>query len=131
MLRVCVCVIQVIGSVQTVLKTQYGTTYTGANASKYVADIAFVGTVVGQLAFGFLADRWSRTNTLLISTSILIVFTALAAGSYFKGQAVGLFNILAAWRFFVGIGIGGAQCKIPHPLIRSLFPTFDDWTGIS
>ncbi|KAL5086182.1 MFS general substrate transporter [Trichoderma afarasin] len=97
----------VIGSVNTVLKLQYGEVYTSSNASKYVSDIAFVGTVVGQLLFGFLADRWSRSNSLLVSTIILIVFTALATGSYYHGDAVGMFNMLTAWRFFVGIGIGG------------------------
>lgn len=97
----------VIGSVNTVLKLEYGTVYTDSNASKYVSDIAFVGTVVGQLFFGFLADRWSRSNSLLVSTVILIVFTALATGSYYHGDAVGMFNMLTAWRFFVGIGIGG------------------------
>jgi MFS family permease len=78
-----------------------------------VSDIAFAGTVVGQLVFGFLADHWSRTNTLMVSTVILIIFTALAAGSYWHGQAVGMFNMLTAWRFFVGIGIGGRfHCSI-------------------
>ena len=43
----------------------------------------------------------------MVSTVILIIFTALAAGSYYKGEAIGLFNILTAWRFLVGIGIGG------------------------
>ena len=65
---------------------------------------------MGQLLFGYLADNWSRKNSLLVSTVILIVFTALAAGSYYKGQPVGMFNMLAAWRFFVGIGIGGTHC---------------------
>lgn len=102
----------VIGSVNTVLKLQYGTVYTSSNASKYVSDIAFAGTVVGQLLFGFLADRWSRNNSLLVSTAILVVFTALAAGSYYHGDAVGMFNMLTAWRFFVGIGIGGSLHRI-------------------
>ncbi|CVK95466.1 related to GIT1-Glycerophosphoinositol transporter also able to mediate low-affinity phosphate trans [Fusarium mangiferae] len=97
----------VIGSVNTTLKRQYGDVYANSNAFKYVSDIAFAGTVVGQLVFGFLADHWSRTNTLMVSTVILIIFTALAAGSYWHGQAVGMFNMLTAWRFFVGIGIGG------------------------
>lgn len=97
----------VIGSVNTVLKLQYGDVYTTSTASKYVADIAFAGTVVGQLLFGFLSDHWSRTNSLLISTIILIVFTALATGSYFQGEPVGMFTMLTIWRFFVGIGIGG------------------------
>ncbi|UPK95683.1 hypothetical protein LCI18_006618 [Fusarium solani-melongenae] len=97
----------VIGSVNTTLKIQYKDVYVNSNAFKYVADIAFAGTVVGQLIFGFLADHWSRTNTLMVSTVILIIFTALAAGSYWHGEPVGMFNMLTAWRFFVGIGIGG------------------------
>ncbi|KAF5516658.1 Glycerophosphodiester transporter GIT2 [Colletotrichum siamense] len=97
----------VIGSVTTILALQYGDLYKNSNAKKYVGDIAFAGTVVGQLAFGWLADHWSRTNSLLVSTIILVVFTALAAGSYYRGDDIGMFNILAAWRFFVGIGIGG------------------------
>ncbi|KAH8903441.1 major facilitator superfamily transporter [Coniochaeta sp. PMI_546] len=97
----------VIGSVSTVLSYQYGKTYSTSTAKKYVGDIAFAGTVVGQLLFGWLSDHWSRTNSLLVSTVILIIFTALAAGSYYHGDDVGMFNILTAWRFFVGIGIGG------------------------
>ncbi|KAM4067056.1 major facilitator superfamily protein [Hirsutella rhossiliensis] len=97
----------VIGSVNTVLKLQYGNVYKDSPAAKHVADIAFAGTVVGQLVFGFASDRWSRSNSLVVSTVILVVFTALTAGSYYRGEPVGMFNMLAAWRFFVGIGIGG------------------------
>jgi MFS family permease len=44
----------------------------------------------------------------MVSTVILFVFTALAAGSYgINGGTVSMFNFLTAWRFFVGIGIGG------------------------
>lgn len=89
------------------LAIQYGPTYDNSTAKKYVSDIAFAGTVVGQLAFGWLSDHWSRTNSLLISTVILVVFTALAAGSYYHGDAVGMFNILTAWRFFVSCSLIG------------------------
>ncbi|RCI10016.1 hypothetical protein L249_8695 [Ophiocordyceps polyrhachis-furcata BCC 54312] len=97
----------VIGSVNTVLKIQYGDVYKSSPAASYVAGIALAGTVVGQLFFGFASDRWSRSNSLVASTVILIVFTALAAASYYRGDAVAMFSMLAAWRFFVGIGIGG------------------------
>ncbi|KAI1741628.1 putative MFS phospholipid transporter [Xylaria scruposa] len=97
----------VIGSVNTVFSYQYGDLYSDSQPAKVVSAIAFAGTVVGQLIFGYTSDRWSRTNSLLVSTVILIVFTALAAGSYYHGDPVGMFNILTAWRFFVGIGIGG------------------------
>ncbi|KLU89236.1 MFS phospholipid transporter Git1 [Magnaporthiopsis poae ATCC 64411] len=97
----------VIGSVSTVLGKQYGSAYTDSSAKKVVSAIAFAGTVVGQLLFGWLSDHWSRRNSLLVSTIILIVFTALATGSYWYGEAAGMFSMLTAWRFFVGIGIGG------------------------
>ncbi|KAH6696785.1 major facilitator superfamily domain-containing protein [Plectosphaerella plurivora] len=97
----------VIGSVNTVLAYQYGEIYTKSTAARNVSSIAFAGTVVGQLIFGYLSDRWSRSNALLLSTVILVLFTALATGSYFKGEAAGMFAMLTAWRFFVGIGIGG------------------------
>jgi MFS family permease len=106
--------IKVIGSVNTILKLQYKTVYTKSNAAKYVADIAFAGTVVGQLIFGFTSDHWSRTNSLMVSTLILIVFTALATGSYYKGDPVGMFNMLTAWRFLVGVGIGGMRNVAEH-----------------
>ncbi|KAF6784611.1 major facilitator superfamily transporter [Colletotrichum sojae] len=97
----------VIGSVTTTLALQYGDLYKDSEAKKFASNIAFVGTVVGQLIFGWLADKWSRTNSLIVSTVILVVFTALATGSYYHGDAIGMFNMLATWRFFVGIGIGG------------------------
>ncbi len=92
---------QVIGSVGAILAREYGSTWSDSPAKKVVSAIAFAGTVVGQLAFGYLADGWSRTGSLLVSTNILIIFTALAAASYYYGDAVGMFNMLAAWRFFV------------------------------
>jgi MFS family permease len=58
--------------------------------------------------FGYLSDKWSRKNALLLSTVILIVFAALAAGSYgYHGSLQGMFAALTAYRFLVGIGIGG------------------------
>ncbi|KAK8018192.1 hypothetical protein PG991_007382 [Apiospora marii] len=97
----------VIGSVSPIFAQLYGDEWSNSNAKHFVNDIAFAGTVVGMLIFGYTSDHWSRTGSLLVSTLILIIFTALAAASYWHGEAIGMFNILTAWRFFVGIGIGG------------------------
>jgi MFS family permease len=59
---------QVIGSVNTMLRLIYGDAYTSNNVQSNVASIAFAGTVLGHLVFGVLSDRWSRKNSLLIST---------------------------------------------------------------
>ena len=77
----------VIGSVNTMLKILYKDDYVKSHAQNNVSSIAFVGTVVGQLIFGYLSDHWSRRHSLLISTFILIVFAALGAGSYGAGAA--------------------------------------------
>ncbi|MCJ1483395.1 hypothetical protein MMC06_003562 [Schaereria dolodes] len=98
----------VIGSVSTILSTIYPTEYKLSPARSNVSSITFVGTVVGQLAFGWLSDNYSRKWALLISTFLLILFAALGAGSYgYHGSTYGLFAALTAWRFFLGIGIGG------------------------
>lgn len=98
---------RVIGQVNTMLGKIYGDIYNNSSAKKNVASIAFAGTVVGQLFFGWMSDHYSRKWALMISTCILILFAALSAGSYgYHGSANGLFAALTAYRFLIGIGIG-------------------------
>ncbi|KAK5163918.1 glycerophosphoinositol permease [Saxophila tyrrhenica] len=97
----------VIGPVNTILSTLYPVKYAQSSAVSNVTSIAFAGTVLGQLVFGYTSDSWSRKWTLLVSTVILIVFAALGAGSYGAGGSVsGLLAALTAYRFLLGIGIG-------------------------
>ncbi|KAI5852141.1 major facilitator superfamily domain-containing protein [Tricharina praecox] len=98
----------VIGQVGVMLSTIYPDEYTGSKAQSNVSSIAFAGTVVGQLAFGYVADHYTRKLAMTISAVILIVFAALCTGSYGAGGSVdGLFTMLVVCRFFLGIGIGG------------------------
>jgi MFS family permease len=60
-----------------------------------------------MLVFGYTSDKWSRRNSLLVATVIMIVFTALCAGAYGGGTLTGMIAALTAFRFLVGIGIGG------------------------
>ncbi|TKA82845.1 hypothetical protein B0A55_00996 [Friedmanniomyces simplex] len=84
------------------LETDHG------SAAQNVSSIAFAGTVIGQLVFGYTSDHYSRKWSLLVSTVILFVFAALCAGSYGAGGSQqGLFAALTAFRFLLGIGIGG------------------------
>ena len=90
------------------LKKIYGNTYKHSNAQSNVSSITFAGTVVGMLFFGYTSDHFSRKWSLLYSTLLVILFAALAAGSYGAGGSTGgLFAALAAYRFLLGIGIGG------------------------
>ncbi|KAK4615575.1 Glycerophosphocholine permease GIT4 [Fulvia fulva] len=98
----------VIGAVNTCLSRIYGTQYTSSSFKHNVSSIAFAGTVVGQLVFGYTSDNYSRKWSLVVSTIILFIFAALCAGSYGAGgSAQGLFAALTAYRFLLGIGIGG------------------------
>ncbi|CAG7942420.1 unnamed protein product [Penicillium salamii] len=99
---------QIIGPVGTMLQKIYGDAYTNSSAQQNVSSIVFAGTVVGMLLFGYTSDHWSRKWSLMISTIILFIFAALGAGSYGAGGSIGgMLAALTAYRFFLGIGIGG------------------------
>ncbi|KAF9632811.1 General substrate transporter [Lasiodiplodia theobromae] len=98
----------VIGSVNTMLAKIYPTTYANSSAQNNVSSITFAGTVVGMLFFGYTSDHFSRKWSLMASTLIIILFAILGTASYGAGGNVGgLFAALTAYRFFLGIGIGG------------------------
>ena len=102
------------------LSTIYGDRYTNSPAQSNVASLAFAGTVVGQLFFGWVSDHYSRKWALMASTIILIVFAALSAGSYGAGGSVeGMLAALAAYRFLIGIGIGCVQSSISLGITES------------
>ncbi|KAK9241056.1 major facilitator superfamily domain-containing protein [Lipomyces kononenkoae] len=98
----------VIGSVNTILKILYPTQYANSPATRNVSSIAFVGTVVGQLAFGYISDHHSRKLGMVVSTLILILMSILSSASWGAGGSIpGMLAALTAYRFFIGIGIGG------------------------
>lgn len=81
------------------------------NKTPYNVDTAIkvscsVGTVIGQLAFGYLADRVGRKRMYGVELMIIIVGTigqALAG----NGPAASFWGVITFWRIIVGIGIGG------------------------
>ncbi|KAK9455545.1 major facilitator superfamily domain-containing protein [Dipodascopsis uninucleata] len=97
----------VIGSVNTILKILYPTQYANSPATSNVSSIAFVGTVIGQLSFGYISDHYSRKLGMIIASCILILFSILCAGSWGAGGSIpGMLAALTTYRFFIGIGIG-------------------------
>nr|GAT60843.1 phosphate transporter [Mycena chlorophos] len=65
-----------------------------------------VGTLVGQLFFGWLADLVGRKRMYGIELIIILVGTFAQAVSG-GGHAVNIIGVLVVWRFITGIGIGG------------------------
>ncbi|KAK6542128.1 hypothetical protein TWF694_007895 [Orbilia ellipsospora] len=98
----------IIGTVNTILGRIYGDEYKNSPAQSNVSSIAFAGTIIGMLVFGYISDNLSRKVGMVASTSILIVFAALCTGAYgANGSVGGLLAALTAYRFLLGIGIGG------------------------
>ncbi|KAH9945214.1 phosphate transporter [Epithele typhae] len=65
-----------------------------------------VGTLVGQLLFGWLADVVGRKRMYGVELMLIIIATFGQALSG-QGPAVGIIGVLVVWRFIMGIGIGG------------------------
>jgi len=66
-----------------------------------------VGTFLGQILFGYLADRVGRKK--MYGVELIIIITA-TLGSAFCGdtkRGIGILPILALWRLVLGFGIGG------------------------
>nr|NP_595141.1 putative glycerophosphodiester transporter [Schizosaccharomyces pombe]O94342.1 RecName: Full=Probable metabolite transport protein C1271.09 [Schizosaccharomyces pombe 972h-]CAA22199.1 glycerophosphodiester transporter (predicted) [Schizosaccharomyces pombe] len=96
-----------IGTVITILRKLYPEETTHNKSLQDIGMIAYVGTIVGQLSFGWYSDRFGRKNGMITATIILIVSTALCTGAYgYKGSINGMLSALIAYRFFLGIGIG-------------------------
>lgn len=98
----------IIGPVNTMLKTIYPASFKNSSAQANVSSITFAGTVLGMLFFGYTSDHFSRKWSLFASTIIIILFATLGTGAYGAGgNSNGLIIALVVYRFFLGIGIGG------------------------
>ncbi|KAF9904051.1 Inorganic phosphate transporter pho84 [Lobosporangium transversale] len=67
---------------------------------------ASIGTFIGQIGFGYLADRLGRKRMYGVELMIIIVATLGQALSG-NGYVLSLPAALIIWRVLVGIGIGG------------------------
>ena len=80
-----------------------------------VGSLTLVAGAAGGILFGILADRWGRTRALMGSVLIYAIFTA-ACGLAWS------FASLAAFRIFLGFGMGGEWAS-GASLVSELWPT--------
>ncbi|KAH9050936.1 major facilitator superfamily domain-containing protein [Lactarius deliciosus] len=74
---------------------------------KTLTSVAFAGTVVGMLIFGWVSDKIGRKFGMMAATGIVALFSALsAASSGAHHSANGMLAMLCACRFLLGIGVG-------------------------
>jgi PHS family inorganic phosphate transporter-like MFS transporter len=68
--------------------------------------VTSVGTLIGQLFFGWLADRVGRKRMYGYE---LLIITLTTLGQCITGpsSAIGITGLLVFWRIIMGLGIGG------------------------
>ncbi|HWK43701.1 MAG TPA: MFS transporter [Stellaceae bacterium] len=71
-----------------------------------VFSIGLLGTVIGTITFGMLADRVGRRSLIIAS---MVIFGCLTFVSSWSTS----YPELVIYRFFIGIGLGGAVANIP------------------
>ncbi|CAM8980210.1 unnamed protein product [Rhodiola kirilowii] len=71
-----------------------------------VNGVAFVGTLIGQLFFGWLGDKLGRKKVYGI-TLLIMIFCSIASGLSFGHTSKAVIGTLCFFRFWLGFGIGG------------------------
>jgi hypothetical protein len=71
-----------------------------------VKSMAVAGAIVGQIAFGSLADIIDRRRIFII-TCYLVMVGSVLSGLAVDSRTFGIYSQIATWRFVLGVGIGG------------------------
>ena len=66
-----------------------------------------IGTLIGQILFGILADRLGRKRMYGVELMIIITATCASALSGNLVSGFSVFTVLGIWRVILGLGIGG------------------------
>ena len=76
------------------------------DAAVAVNGIALVGTVLGQIFFGWIGDRMGLKRIYGVTLK-LMVLCSLASGLSFSHKSKDVIATLCFFRFWLGVGIGG------------------------
>lgn len=84
----------------------YWPTTTSNHPELVINIVTLLGSLVGQLTFGFLADTYGRRKLYGLELIIVIVGTLgmSSASSGFNNGSMSILGWIYVWRFFIGIG---------------------------
>lgn len=94
----------VINAVRPELEACYGKFSDQTNG--LITSASHAGSIVGQLSFGYIADRTGRRNAFIV-TALLMGVSALGAATAFPIGGLDVPQVMIIWRFLLGVGIGG------------------------
>ncbi|KAK3150412.1 hypothetical protein QOZ80_3AG0232830 [Eleusine coracana subsp. coracana] len=103
------CISLVTKLIGRVYYTVAGSPHPGSlppDVSAAVNGVAFVGTLLGQLFFGWLGDKVGRKSVYGM-TLLLMVICSIASGLSFGHTPNSVMATLCFFRFWLGFGIGG------------------------
>ena len=92
------------------------------NVAAAVNGVAFVGTLVGQLFFGWLGDKLGRKRVYGV-TLILMVVSSIGSALSFGSSPTAVMVTLCFFRFWLGFGIGG-----DYPLSATIMAEYSSTT---
>ncbi|QRW03638.1 Sugar (and other) transporter [Ceratobasidium sp. AG-Ba] len=88
------------GVIGSVLRRLYPDELAKHNYGTTLSSLAFAGTIVGMLLFGYLSDKMSAT----VIVAVFSFLSACSSGAH--GSIGGMLAMLSACRFLLGIGVG-------------------------
>jgi len=98
----------VINLVLRLLRDEYPE-YTASRVQQLegqLAAAALVGSIIGQLTAGLLADMIGR-KFIFIATATLITIGSIGSSTCVDSPHVTVYTRIALWRFILGLGVGG------------------------
>ncbi|KAK4255858.1 hypothetical protein QN277_008797 [Acacia crassicarpa] len=76
------------------------------NVNNAISGTALIGTLCGQLLFGWLGDKLGRKKVYFV-TLVIMFICAICSGLSFGSSAPAVMTTLCFFRFWLGVGIGG------------------------
>ncbi|CAA2999960.1 inorganic phosphate transporter 1-11-like [Olea europaea var. sylvestris] len=76
------------------------------DVNNFVVGVALVGTLIGQLFFGWLGDKLGRKRVYGV-TLVLMAICAICSGMSLGSSPKAVMTTLCFFRFWLGFGIGG------------------------
>lgn len=94
----------IINAVRPELEACYGPLSDSMNGA--ITSATSAGAMLGQLAFGSLADSLGRRCTF-VATALLLCVAAAGSAAAAPVGSFDVYQVLLAWRFLLGVGVGG------------------------